>query len=189
MDLFIRPTAAAEDLSYAKLILNVHVIHRGYNMWSFIGLGSALGIGAWNTLRSSQKSANTTPIRANPSPLIQRILRYSARGSLFGLVFGAAAVTGQMWGRTSIEWQDRSWRLLNSQSQNQTDHWSLAGIAIGAITGYSYAQRQRATLTGLGLSTRTVILGGAASGSAIAIISMLAVRALLQSGTNVKAMQ
>lgn len=189
MDLFIQPTTAAEDLLYAKTILNVHVIHRGYNMWSFIGLGSALGVGAWKALRSSSKTASTSPIITNPSPLLQRILRYSARGSLVGILFGAAAVTGQMWGRSPIEWQDRSWRLLHNQTQNQTDHWSIAGAAIGAISAYSYAQRKATSLTGLGLSTRTLVFGGAASGSALAIISMLAVRALLQSGTNVKAMQ
>ncbi|PWN38553.1 uncharacterized protein FA14DRAFT_27796 [Meira miltonrushii] len=189
MDLFIQPTSAAEDLLHAKMILSVHVIHRGYNMWSLIGLGSALGVGAWKALRPNPKNASITSIHTNPSPLVQRILRYSARGSLFGLVFGAAAVTGQMWGRGAIEWQDRSWRLLHNQTQNQTDHWSIAGAAIGAISAYSYAQRKATSLAGLGLSTRTIVLGGTATGSAIAIISMLAVRALLQSGTNVKAMQ
>ena len=186
MDLFIQPSIAAEDLLHAKLVLNVHVIHRGYNMWSFIGLGSALGVGAWKAVRrSNQKSV----VSVSPSPFVQRVLRYSARGSLFGLMFGALAVTGQMWGKTSIEWQHRSWRLLQNQTQNQTDHWSLAGAAIGALTGYSYAQQRTTSLIGLGLNTRTIILGSAASGSAIAIISMLAVRALLQSGTNAKAMQ
>lgn len=189
MDLFIRPSAAAEDLSYSRLILGVHVIHRGYNMWSFIGIGSAIGVGAWKTIRSNQNISTTQKITSTSNPFLQRILRYSARGSLFGLVFGTIALTGQMWGRETIEWQDRSWRLLSNPTQNQTDHWSLAGAAIGAITGYNLAQRQTALLNNLNLNTRTMILGGAASGSAIAIISMLAVRALLQSSTNVKAMQ
>jgi hypothetical protein len=34
-----------------------------------------------------------------------------------------------MWGRETIEWQDRSWRLLENKGQVETDDWTYAGMA------------------------------------------------------------
>jgi hypothetical protein len=37
-----------------------------------------------------------------------------------------------MWGREKIEWQDRSWRLLENKGQVECDDWTYAGVAAGA---------------------------------------------------------
>ena len=39
----------------------------------------------------------------------------------------------RMNGRSEIEWQDRSWRLLENQGQMEVDDWSLAGTAVGGL--------------------------------------------------------
>jgi hypothetical protein len=42
---------------------------------------------------------------------------------------------GQMWGKEEIEWEDRSWRLLENKGQMAVDDWSLVGTAAGLIAG------------------------------------------------------
>lgn len=36
-----------------------------------------------------------------------------------------------MWGREEIEWQDRSWRLLENKGQLETDDWTYGGMLAG----------------------------------------------------------
>lgn len=43
------------------------------------------------------------------------------------------AIPGRMWGREEIEWQDRSWRLLENKGQVECDDWTYAGMAAGAL--------------------------------------------------------
>jgi hypothetical protein len=38
-----------------------------------------------------------------------------------------------MWGREEIEWQDRSWRLIENKGQVECDDWTYSGMAIGAV--------------------------------------------------------
>jgi hypothetical protein len=158
LDLLIAPAAFAEDQPYSRLILGIHVIHRGFNLGSFIGVTSSLALGAFSKARSRPFSFSTTTIR------------YAARGGLLGLGFGALALTGRMYSRDLIEWQDRSWRLLQHPTQNQTDHWSVAGAGAGALWG---AVAQRATVAG-----PRALMGGAAIGSSSAIVAMMAYRAM-----------
>jgi hypothetical protein len=155
LDLFIPPAAFAEDQPYSRLILSVHVIHRGFNMGAILGIGSSLAI---NTFRKVRKPGYTYSLA--------HTLQFAARGGLIGLGFGALALTGRMYSKELIEWQDRSWRLLQHSTQNQTDHWSVAGATVGALTSVVY----KAT-------TARALMGGAAMGSSAAIIAMLAYRA------------
>jgi len=39
----------------------------------------------------------------------------------------------RMRGREEIEWQDRSWRLLENKGQVECDDWTYGGMALGAI--------------------------------------------------------
>lgn len=195
MDFLFTTTDAAEELTSAKAVLTIHVVHRGYNLGTFVGLGSALAVTAVKAIRG------TTPklVAGLLSPTVGRLLRYSARGSLGGLAFGALAVTGRMWGRDLIEWQDRSWRLLNHAGQTQTDHWSLAGMAVGGA-GAALLVKRMQSVTVLpsqparpqafvaALRPRTALIGGTAIGSAMAIVTMIGVRALVESGKDSKAM-
>lgn len=53
-----------------------------------------------------------------------------------------------MWGRELIEWQDRSWRLLENRGQVETDDWTLAGM--GAASAVVLARGRRAGPSSLG---------------------------------------
>lgn len=41
------------------------------------------------------------------------------------------AIPFRMWGKEEIEWQDRSWRLLESRGQVEVDKWTYSGMAVG----------------------------------------------------------
>lgn len=159
LDLFLSPAAYAEDQPHSHLILGTHVIHRGFNLGAMIGIGSSLAV---HSYRKLNKSPSYTP-----SNLFSQTLTGAARGGMVGLGFGVLAVTGRMYSKDLIEWQDRSWRLLHHPTQNQTDHWSAFGAATGAIGGAMY-----------NTTTPRALLGGAALGSSAAIVIMLAYRTM-----------
>lgn len=66
---------------------------------------------------------------------------------------------GRMHGKEEVEWQDRSWRLLENKGEVQTDWWSFDGAAVGAVAGALAARRGKMPV---GLATAT--LGGAGVG-------------------------
>lgn len=156
LDLLIEPAPYAEDQPYSRFILGTHVIHRGFNMGAIIGTAASLSVASYGKLRKPgfQYSFGKT-------------LRYASRGGLYGLGFGALALTGRMYNAETIGWQDRSWRLLQHPTQNETDHWSLAGASIGAITTAAYRS-----------TSPRALLGGASVGSAAAIVAMMVTRGL-----------
>ncbi len=41
----------------------------------------------------------------------------------------------RFWGKEEIEWQDRAWRILGNEGQNETDVWSAAGLLVGVLRG------------------------------------------------------
>ncbi|KAF7900409.1 uncharacterized protein EAF01_007711 [Botrytis porri] len=43
------------------------------------------------------------------------------------------ATIARMYGRTDIEYQDRSWRLLESKGQMESDDWMYGGMIVGAL--------------------------------------------------------
>jgi hypothetical protein len=50
-----------------------------------------------------------------------------------GTALLAAGTMARMWGRETIEWQDRSWRLLGSKGQVECDDWTYSGMAGSAV--------------------------------------------------------
>lgn len=38
-----------------------------------------------------------------------------------------------MWGKEQIEWQDRSWRLLEMPGQVKIDDWTVAGMVVAPV--------------------------------------------------------
>lgn len=46
----------------------------------------------------------------------------------------------RMWGREQIEWQDRSWRLLENRGQVECDVFSSVGAVVGAgvVAGHGW---------------------------------------------------
>lgn len=73
-----------------------------------------------------------------------------------------------MQGREEIEWQDRSWRLLESKGQVECDWWILDGAVVGAVAGVLAARKGRipvgtgmgkAALGGTGIGVSSGVLG------------------------------
>lgn len=71
-----------------------------------------------------------------------------------------------MYGREEIEWKDRSWRLLESRGQNQTDEWSAAGMAGGSVVGVVVGRS-------VGVAAWKGALGGVGAGSALGVVAMM----------------
>jgi hypothetical protein len=61
-----------------------------------------------------------------------------------------------MRGRTEIEWQDRSWRLLENKGEVDTDWWASGGAAAGAVAGILATRRGKIPV---GLGTGMAVLG------------------------------
>lgn len=110
----------AEDQPLSRTILYTHVLTRGLTTGTLIGATIAT---ARHLLPSSA-----------PKPLFAaRLLRASSTGALIGVGLSALATVGRMWGRDEIEWQDRSWRLMESKSQLRVDDWTYAGMAAAPV--------------------------------------------------------
>ncbi|KAK3196065.1 hypothetical protein K4F52_000933 [Lecanicillium sp. MT-2017a] len=110
----------AEDQTLDHTILTVHVATRGVTVGSIGGMAVATLRQVIPALRSSA-SAN--------QPFAARLLRSTATGTLVGVGLSCIGLVGRMWGREKIEWQDRSWRLLENKGQVETDDWTYGGMA------------------------------------------------------------
>lgn len=75
---------------------------------------------------------------------------------------------GRMRGREEIEWQDRSWRILENKGEVHTDWMSLGGASAGAVVGLAAARRGRIPGT-----VSNAALGGAGVGMASGIPFMI----------------
>lgn len=74
-----------------------------------------------------------------------------------------------MRGREEIEWQDRSWRLLENRGEVDTDWESVAAAGGGAAAGTLAARRGV-----LPLKIGQAALGGAGVGSSSGVLFMIA---------------
>lgn len=70
------------------------------------------------------------------------------------------ATIAQMWGREEIEWQDRSWRLLENKGQMEVDDWSLIGTVLGTAMSLRAQHSSRSAWR---------VAGGAGIGSMIGV--------------------
>ncbi|MCJ1421311.1 hypothetical protein MMC32_007674 [Xylographa parallela] len=130
-------TAYAEDQPLAHTILTTHVFFRGFQSGAAVGL----------LLGSARHSLSLLRQRRNPPSLSQlyaparlaflpaTIVRSTAVGAVVGTAVMAVALPGRMWGREEIEWQDRSWRLLENKGQQEVDAWGIIGAGVGALMG------------------------------------------------------
>ncbi|KAI8805000.1 hypothetical protein BJ742DRAFT_822297 [Cladochytrium replicatum] len=134
-----------EDLvdSQAKQVLHAHV--------------ASHSVGAFTILTTTGTILSTT-VRKFRVPLFTALLRNNAAALAAGLVAGVVMTEGRMQGKETIEWQDRSWRLLNSAKQNAVDDGIYSGAAAGALVAAVATRR-------VGLATR--ILGGSGLGGGI----------------------
>lgn len=103
------------------------------------------------------------------SVLLAQTLRSSGRAAVIGIAVGAIATWGRMRGREEIEWQDRSWRVLENEGEVKTDWITIAGSGAGAAAA-ALAARRGAIMMGMG----EALLGGVGAGSSVGTPYMIA---------------
>ncbi|KAF7168360.1 hypothetical protein CNMCM6106_003598 [Aspergillus hiratsukae] len=150
-------TPYAEDQPLPHLILATHVFDRGFQAGSALGLA----VGIVNTLRS------TTPTLRMSASLITRT---TGLGGVLGLSSMAIVLPIRMAGKEKIEWQDRSWRLLENKGQVEVDTWSSIGEGVGLASTIAIMRKNGMSLRGPGL---TNIMGGAGLGGLAGIVGYM----------------
>ncbi|KAI0434720.1 hypothetical protein F5Y09DRAFT_337387 [Xylaria sp. FL1042] len=117
--------AYAEEQPLARTILLTHVETRAVTTGAIIGAGI---FGTREALRRVRKAAAPTTLTA---PHSQLYLRVAGRSVLWTIGIVSIGMVGRMWGREEIEWKDRSWRLMESKGQLETDDWTYGGMVAG----------------------------------------------------------
>lgn len=132
----------AEDQPLAHGILYNHVITR------FVTFNTILGAGVLSVRRIIPYFRPKVAI-----PFTQALLFSASRATLLALPLGVLATFGRMYGREEIEWQDRSWRLLENHGQLETDDWTYPSMIAGAAVGAIRTGGWRGALGGAGLGS------------------------------------
>ncbi|KAK7430358.1 hypothetical protein QQZ08_003106 [Neonectria magnoliae] len=147
MSRFFLHTPYAEDQPLSRTIVTTHVIARTIAMNSLIAAGIT-------TTRRLIPAFRPKAVTLSFAP---RLLRSASTGTLIAVGLGALMTGGRMFGREEIEWQDRSWRLLENKGQTETDDWTVAGMAagaaLGAVTGRNVGLGWRGAVGGIGLGS------------------------------------
>ena len=135
----------AEDQPLPHTILTIHTFHRGLQTGALFG-GLASLPRSYLLLRSARPASPLVPgatattaasiVTPTSGQLLARTsLKYVSWGMLIG--FGAMVVglPMKMRGREEIEWEDRSWRLLENKGQEEVDDFSPISGALGGVFG------------------------------------------------------
>ncbi|KAF9698578.1 hypothetical protein EKO04_003815 [Ascochyta lentis] len=149
----------AEDQPNAHAILYLHVMRASAMTFTFLSL-PLTGV---TILASRLRRHHVTTTAA-----MSRTLLNSGRGLVLGTVAGAAMTRSRMRGREEIEWQDRSWRLLENKGEVDTDWETIAGTGAGAVVGV-VAARRGVVPVGMGKA----VLGGAGVGLSSGVLFMI----------------
>ena len=161
MSRYFPHTSYAEDQPYGHAILTTHVLTRGITTGTIVAL----------TVTAVRQSI---PSLRRPGLFSTRILLSSASGSLYGLGILAVGLAVRMAGREAIEWQDRSWRLLENKGQLETDDWTYGGMAVGVAAALATGQVRP--------HGWRAVLGGAGAGSVLGTLGYLGWRHGLNGG-------
>ncbi|KAF1929307.1 uncharacterized protein M421DRAFT_419830 [Didymella exigua CBS 183.55] len=149
----------AEDQPSAHAILYLHVLRASTMTFSFLSVPYT-GI---SLLRSRIKAQPVTM-----STVLTRTLLNSGRGLILGAVAGVAMTWGRMRGRSEVEWQDRSWRLLENKGEVDTDWEIIGATGVGALAGVV------ATRSGVvRLNAGRAVMGGAGLGLGSGVLFMV----------------
>jgi hypothetical protein len=124
MSRFWPHTPYAEDQPLSHTILYTHVLTRAMTVGSLAGAGIGVSLPLLRAL-------NVLKPRIPPLPLATTLLRSVGVGSVVATGILAVGLPARMWGREEIEWQDRSWRLLENKGQVAVDDWTYSGMALG----------------------------------------------------------
>ncbi|KAF4551311.1 Hypothetical protein D9617_14g077680 [Elsinoe fawcettii] len=133
-----------EDQRFSHTILTSHVLYRGFQTGAVLALPIA---GAeWLYRRRFHPPSSVSPATATgtTAPSLPRgrkaqafsslLLRRTGPAAIIGTAFMVPGLLMRMKGREEIEWQSRSWRLLENKGQMEVDEWSLLGLGVaGAL--------------------------------------------------------
>lgn len=155
-------TPYAEDQVYAHSILYLHVMRASSMSFAFL---STLQIPI--TLFRNRRA----PI--DRATLLVRTLRTSGRAFALGAAAGAAMTWGRMRGREEIEWQDRSWRIIENEGEVKTDWATIGAAGVGAAASLVAVRRGA-----LPISTGSAVLGGVGLGASMGVPFMIATYAM-----------
>ncbi|KAH0497779.1 hypothetical protein TgHK011_005064 [Trichoderma gracile] len=114
-------TPYAEDQPLPHLILTTHVLTRALTTGSIIGL----------TLTSLRQSIPS--LRRPSPPFPEQLLLSVTRSTVITTAIVGVGLAARMWGREPIEWQDRSWRLLENRGQLELDDWTYSGMGAALL--------------------------------------------------------
>ena len=148
---FLPHPAYAEDQHLSRLILGTHVLSRGFQTGALFG--SLVG-----TARHLYTHRTTTA-------LLPTLLRSSGTGGAIGVALMVVGLEARMWGREEIEWQDRSWRLLENKGQVECDTFS----ALGAVAGTGIV----AARTGIRQAGWKMLVGGGGVGGLLGVVGYM----------------
>lgn len=145
MSRFFFPLAEyAEDQPLSRTILLTHILTRSVTTGAVVGLGLFGAREAAARFFPARASAPGLPkgaqLHGPPPPMLPRLVRVAGTSTAVTIGLVAAATVARMWGREDIEWRDRSWRLMQSAGQLETDDWTygsmvLAAAALGTAAG------------------------------------------------------
>ncbi|XWW95608.1 hypothetical protein V2A60_003573 [Cordyceps javanica] len=159
MSRYFPHTPYAEDQPLAHTILTTHVATRA------VTLGTLLGV----TVTSARTIIPALRPKASPQPpFAARMLRSCAGSIVATLGITGIGLVARMWGREHIEWQDRSWRLLENKGQLETDDWTYVGM--GAATAAALVVMSR---------TATAATAAASGGAGKPVVATLGWRGVL----------
>jgi hypothetical protein len=146
MSRFWPHTPYAEDQPLAGPILYTHVFTRAIQTGSLLSLPISTALFLY---------------RRPPTAYLPTLLRGSGVGVAIATGMLAIATPIRMWDQQPIQWQDRSWRLLENKGQIECDDWTYAGMAVGLLG-----------TAGRGLGWRGVV-GGAGVGSVVGMLGYM----------------
>ncbi|GFF39598.1 conserved hypothetical protein [Aspergillus lentulus] len=144
-------TPYAEDQPYPHLILTTHVLDRGFQAGSVLGVA----VGIVRALRSRTPNLSAASI----------ITRSTGSGAILGALTMAIVLPIRMAGKERIEWQDRAWRLLENKGQVEVDSWTTIGMVAGSGTTAVITRRNP-----LRLKVLDHLVGGAALGNLAGVV-------------------
>ncbi|EAW19805.1 uncharacterized protein NFIA_094250 [Aspergillus fischeri NRRL 181] len=144
----------AEDQPYPHLILTTHVLDRGFQAGSVLGVA----VGIVRALRSRNPYLSAASI----------ITRSTGSGAFLGACTMAIVLPIRMAGKERIEWQDRAWRLLENKGQVEVDSWTTMGMVAGVGTTAVIMRRNA-----LRLEVLDHLVGGAALGNLAGVVGYL----------------
>lgn len=151
MSRFFPHTPYAEDQPLAHTILTGHVVARTITVGTLVSA-------AITTTRHLIPSLRPKTATAAGWSFTPRLARSASTGTLIGIGLGLVMTAGRMRGREEIEWQDRSWRLLENRGQVETDDWTAGGVLAGAVAGGT-AYGLRGAVGGVGLGSVAGMVG------------------------------